>query len=48
MSAIAYHDAITKVLDAIRRTQVGKIQQAGEAGANAIAASCGSTGAATP
>ena len=37
MSAIAYHDAITKVLDAIRRTQIGKIQQAGEAMANAIA-----------
>ena len=31
MSAIAYHDAITKVLDDIRRTQIGKIQQAGEA-----------------
>ena len=37
MSAIAYHDAITKVLDAIRRTQIGKIQQAGEAMASAIA-----------
>ena len=37
MSAIAYHDAITKVIDAIRRTQIGKIQQAGEAFASAIA-----------
>jgi uncharacterized phosphosugar-binding protein len=37
MSAIAYHDAITKVLDDIRRTQIGKIQQAGEAIATAIA-----------
>jgi uncharacterized phosphosugar-binding protein len=37
MSAIAYHDAITKVLDSIRRTQIGKIQQAGEAVAGAIA-----------
>jgi uncharacterized phosphosugar-binding protein len=40
MSAIAYHDAITKVLDDIRRTQTGKIQQAGEA----IAGSIGSGG----
>ncbi|HEX9188896.1 MAG TPA: sugar isomerase domain-containing protein [Vicinamibacteria bacterium] len=40
MSAIAYHDAITKVLDEIRRTQIGKIQQAGEA----IATSIGSGG----
>jgi uncharacterized phosphosugar-binding protein len=39
MSAIAYHDAITKVLDDIRRTQMGKIQQAGEAVATAIASS---------
>jgi uncharacterized phosphosugar-binding protein len=37
MSAIAYHDAITKVLDDIRRTQIGKIQQAGEAIAGSIA-----------
>jgi len=37
MSAIAYHDAITKVLDDIRRTQVEKIQQAGEAVATTIA-----------
>src|SRR5512145_2667035 len=37
MSATAYHDAITKVLDDIRRTQIGKIQQAGEAIAGAIA-----------
>jgi uncharacterized phosphosugar-binding protein len=37
MSATAYHDAITKVLDAIRRTQIGKIQEAGEAMAGAIA-----------
>jgi uncharacterized phosphosugar-binding protein len=37
MSAIAYHDAITKVLDDIRRTQIGKIQQAGEAIATSIA-----------
>jgi uncharacterized phosphosugar-binding protein len=37
MSAIAYHDAITKVLDAIRRTQIGKIRQAAEAVAGAIA-----------
>jgi uncharacterized phosphosugar-binding protein len=37
MSAIAYHDAITKVLDDVRRTQVGKIEEAGEAIANAIA-----------
>ena len=37
MSAIAYHDAITKVLDDIRRTQIGKIQQAGEAIELAIA-----------
>jgi uncharacterized phosphosugar-binding protein len=37
MSAIAYHDAITKVLDAIRTTQIGTIQQAGEAIAGAIA-----------
>jgi uncharacterized phosphosugar-binding protein len=37
MSAIAYHDAITKVLDDIRRSQMGKIQQAGEAIATAIA-----------
>ena len=37
MSAIAYHDAITKVLDDIRRTQIGKIQQAGEAIASSIA-----------
>jgi uncharacterized phosphosugar-binding protein len=39
MSAIAYHEAITKVLDDIRRTQIGKIQQAGEAIASAIASS---------
>ena len=31
MSAIAYHDAITKVLAEIRATQIGKIQAAGEA-----------------
>ena len=37
MSAIAYHDAITKVLDDIRRTQVEKIQQSGEAIATSIA-----------
>jgi uncharacterized phosphosugar-binding protein len=37
MSAIAYHDAITKVLDDIRRTQIGKIQQAAEAIAGSIA-----------
>ena len=37
MSAIAYHDAITKVLDDIRRTQIGTIQQAGEAIAGSIA-----------
>jgi uncharacterized phosphosugar-binding protein len=37
MSATAYHDAITKVLESIRRTQIGKIQQAGEAIASAIA-----------
>ena len=37
MSAIAYHDAITKVLDEIRRTQIGKIQEAGEAIATSIA-----------
>jgi uncharacterized phosphosugar-binding protein len=37
MSAIAYHDAITKVLDDIRRTQMEKIQQAGEAIAGSIA-----------
>jgi uncharacterized phosphosugar-binding protein len=37
MSAIAYHDAITKVLDDVRRTQIGKIQQAGEAIASSIA-----------
>jgi len=37
MSAIAYHDAITKVLDDIRRTQMEKIQQAGEAIATSIA-----------
>jgi uncharacterized phosphosugar-binding protein len=37
MSAIAYHDAITKVLDDIRRTQMEKIEQAGEAIAAAIA-----------
>ena len=37
MSAIAYHDAITKVLDDIRRTQIGKIQEAGEAVATSIA-----------
>jgi uncharacterized phosphosugar-binding protein len=37
MSAIAYHDAITKVLDDIRRTQIEKIQQAGEAIAGSIA-----------
>ena len=37
MSAIAYHDAITKVLDDIRRTQMQKIQQAGEAIATSIA-----------
>lgn len=37
MSATAYHDAITKVLDDIRRTQIGKIQQAGEAIAGSIA-----------
>ncbi len=39
MSAIAYHDAITKVLDDVRRTQMEKIQQAGEAIASAIASS---------
>ena len=39
MSAIAYHDAITKVLDDIRRTQIGKIQQAAEAIASSIASS---------
>ena len=51
MSAIAYHDAITKVLDDIRRTQIGKIQQAGEAIADLDRlrrASPGSSGAATP
>ena len=37
MSAIAYHDAITKVLDAIRRTQLEKIQKAGEAIAGSLA-----------
>jgi uncharacterized phosphosugar-binding protein len=37
MSANAYHDAITKVLDDIRRTQAGKLQRAGEAIATAIA-----------
>jgi len=37
MSAIAYHDAITKVLDDIRRTQMEKIQKAGEAIAGSIA-----------
>jgi uncharacterized phosphosugar-binding protein len=37
MSAIAYHDAITKVIEDIRRTQIGKIQQAGEAIAASIA-----------
>lgn len=37
MSATAYHDKITKVLDDIRRTQIGKIQQAGEAIASSIA-----------
>jgi uncharacterized phosphosugar-binding protein len=37
MSAIAYHDAITKVLDDIRRTQMEKIQRAGEAIAGSIA-----------
>jgi uncharacterized phosphosugar-binding protein len=37
MSAIAYHDAITKVLDEIRRTQIEKIQRAGEAIAGSIA-----------
>ena len=37
MSATAYHDAITKVLDDIRRTQMEKIQQAGEAIAGSIA-----------
>jgi uncharacterized phosphosugar-binding protein len=37
MSAIAYHDAITKVLDEIRRTQVEKIQRAGETIAGSIA-----------
>ncbi len=37
MSAIAYHDAITKVLDEIRTTQIGRIQQAGEAIASSIA-----------
>jgi uncharacterized phosphosugar-binding protein len=37
MSANAYHDAITKVLDAIHRTQSEKLQAAGEAIATAIA-----------
>jgi uncharacterized phosphosugar-binding protein len=37
MSATAYHDAITKVLEDIRRTQMEKIQQAGEAIAGSIA-----------
>jgi uncharacterized phosphosugar-binding protein len=37
MSAITYHDAITRVLDDIRRTQMEKIQQAGEAIATSIA-----------
>ena len=37
MSAIAYHDAITKVLDDIRRTQIGKIEQAAAAIAGSIA-----------
>jgi uncharacterized phosphosugar-binding protein len=37
MSAIAYHDAITKVLEDIRRTQMEKIQKAGEAIATTIA-----------
>jgi uncharacterized phosphosugar-binding protein len=36
MSAIAYHDAITRVLDAIRRTQLPGIEQAAEAIAAAI------------
>ena len=40
MSATAYYDAITRVLEALRRTQLGKIQQAGEA----IAAAIGSGG----
>jgi len=38
MSATAYHDAITHVLDSIHRTQLGKIQQAGEAIASALGA----------
>jgi uncharacterized phosphosugar-binding protein len=38
MSAIAYHDAITQVLEEIRTTQIEKIQQAGEAIATSIAA----------
>ncbi len=37
MSAIAYHEAISRVLDSIRRTQLGRIQQAGEAIAGALA-----------
>jgi len=39
MSAIAYHHAITKVLDDIHRTQIGKIQEAAEAIAVSIASS---------
>jgi uncharacterized phosphosugar-binding protein len=39
MSAIAYHDAITKVLEDLRRTQIGRIQAAGEAIATSIASS---------
>lgn len=39
MSAIAYHDAITKVLEDIRRTQLGRIQEAAEAIATSIASS---------
>jgi uncharacterized phosphosugar-binding protein len=37
MSATAYHEAITKVLDAIHRTQSDKLQKAGEAIAASIA-----------
>ena len=39
MSAIAYHDAITRVLDDIRRTQADPIGRAAEAIATAIASS---------
>lgn len=37
MSATAYHDAISKVLEAIHRTQLPRLQQAGEAIARSIA-----------